>query len=524
MASSKESGDRHGPPRKILMLTNCELGQATVFLGTCDALLKADPGGVQIHVASFPKLESQISRVSDNARHHSPDAKPIVFHAIQGLSSEQGAKKIMDRVGIPHYANNMPVSFSKPLSFSTTTRAISDTSFVFVPYDGPDMVEVVSSVMHIINQVAADLVVVDALMTASLTACFHLGIKFCCLSPNSVKGFAVPSQSGLARWRFPVLFSGFRFPVPLHLIPVNFYYLVHCAISWLSDKGRRQTAQYVKTHLDADLRSPLDLLRNPPADLKIFVGTHPELDFPLRIPQHIIPCGPISRPTGPADSNDPLLMLWLERGPTVYVNMGSLWESRREQAEDFARSLRCVLERIDVLRGDSKLQVLWKLKRDREDGSAWEVEDTLAPYIESDRVKIVSWIKAEPASILGSGHVVCAVHHCGANSYYEAVRCGIPQVALPQWTDCYDFAELVRLHGVGRIGNDSTKPNWTVAELSREMLAVLHGDTATDMRRNAKQLADLCAQRGSGAETAAAMILRECQVAETLQQYFTEKS
>jgi hypothetical protein len=41
--------------RKVLMLTNCELGQANIFIATSHALLEQDPN-VELHIASFPQL------------------------------------------------------------------------------------------------------------------------------------------------------------------------------------------------------------------------------------------------------------------------------------------------------------------------------------------------------------------------------------------------------------------------------------------------------------------------------------
>lgn len=47
--------------------------------------------------------------------------------------------------------------------------------------------------MAMVQEVDAD-VVVDSLMKAVLTACSHLGVRFCCLSPNSIKGYSAASQ------------------------------------------------------------------------------------------------------------------------------------------------------------------------------------------------------------------------------------------------------------------------------------------------------------------------------------------
>lgn len=108
----------------------------------------------------------------------------------------------------------------------------------------------------------------------------------------------------------------------------------------------------------------------------------------------------------------------------IPVNMGSFCRVIASQAVELARALRGALDVLDRQPGTTSTQVLWKLKM-AENRSPQETEmlvhGMLRGYIQADRVRIVEWVQAEPASILASGHVVCAVHHGGANSYHEAV-------------------------------------------------------------------------------------------------------
>jgi hypothetical protein len=77
---------------------------------------------------------------------------------------------------------------------------------------------------------------------------------------------------------------------------------------------------------------------------------------------------------------------------------------------------------ITLLRNNG-VQVLWKLKtqtaKDQDDDTATKI---LQAEVEAGRVRIVSWLKADPSAILRSGSIVCSVHHGGANSYFEAVE------------------------------------------------------------------------------------------------------
>ena len=77
----------------------------------------------------------------------------------------------------------------------------------------------------------------------------------------------------------------------------------------------------------------------------------------------------------------------------------------------------------------------------------------LAEVVDSERIKIVSWLEAEPGAILRHPSVICSVHHGGANSFLKPcresccissiflgfglrydTRVGIPQVP-PVWFD-----------------------------------------------------------------------------------------
>lgn len=190
-------------PRSILLITNIENGESNVFLATAQALLEAD-ADVELHFATFAGLEAAVASTWERAKVNVPHAKPIVFHAIDGLSMGDGLRHYFatnTSMGKDAY---LPDSFLAKPGLSNTIRAIRDIVPIFVPYDGPQLAKVVSSIVDIINTVGSDLVVVNSLMTPALTACYHLGVQFACLSPNAIKEFAGPSQPhGASLWKYP---------------------------------------------------------------------------------------------------------------------------------------------------------------------------------------------------------------------------------------------------------------------------------------------------------------------------------
>jgi UDP:flavonoid glycosyltransferase YjiC (YdhE family) len=148
----------------------------------------------------------------------------------------------------------------------------------------------------------------------------------------------------------------------------------------------------------------------------------PSIDLPMKIPPNVYNCGPILLSTPPIDSSDPDLLTWLKQRPTVLMVLGTHFEAYAETLREQAIGLHMLLEaRPDI-------QVLWKLKAEKvtENSGRESVNNILEEELKSGRVRIEGWLKADPVAIMTSGHVVCAVHHGGANSYFEAAWYGVP--------------------------------------------------------------------------------------------------
>ena len=69
------------------------------------------------------------------------------------------------------------------------------------------------------------------------------------------------------------------------------------------------------------------------------------------------------------------------------------------------------------------------------------------------------------------------------------MHAGIPQVLLPPWSDCYDFANRVEMLGIGRWANKEAKPRWRRDELAACLEDVLFGPRAEGIRVKAVELA-----------------------------------
>ncbi|KAJ5715440.1 uncharacterized protein N7483_012621 [Penicillium malachiteum] len=189
---------------RILFITNTEPSESNVFLATMHALLQIQPDA-DIHCASLGALANGVTTVVENLRQSVPDTEAITFHELRGIPMKQAMNLTFSRPGAPpRIPNYLPVSALQRPGFFKTMRAVRDMIPLFLPYDGPQLVEVYSSIVETIQSVKADLIVVDTLMTAALTACHHLNVRFICLSLNSLKEFTAMAQPYRAvLWKFP---------------------------------------------------------------------------------------------------------------------------------------------------------------------------------------------------------------------------------------------------------------------------------------------------------------------------------
>jgi hypothetical protein len=202
-------------------------------------------------------------------------------------------------------------------------------------------------------------------------------------------------------------------------------HIIYTVKVYVKDSYRRSVTEYLAANTKATLKTPVELMRDPPPGLKILLGTLPELDFPGVIPSHLFPCGPIARSARPLGDVDPELGAWLSKGQTLYINLGSICQIEEDRALELARAVVVVLEQAQQatpLSSDG-LQVLWKLSKFGQypTGAGAKMDEVLSPWVDSGRVKIFDWLKPEPIAVLESGHIACFVHHGGANSYNEAV-------------------------------------------------------------------------------------------------------
>ncbi|KAK1775966.1 hypothetical protein QBC45DRAFT_453586 [Copromyces sp. CBS 386.78] len=549
-------------PKRVLLLTNSEHGQANVFLAASYALLTLPDEDVEVHFASFSPIHKCVLSTYEHAKRDKPLARSIIFHTIPGIDMVSACLRpeiAADRANI----NKTRIGLIRAIRRMRLLLRL-----------GPEFVEIFWAIVEIVTNVRPSIVAVDPAFSPALTALRYLNrsnrspnsFKFIILSPNTIKDFAMPFQPhAQALWKYPCIGKAYPFPVPLLYIPWNIYLISFSIIvAAFLDINRRSIQQYLTLQTDEKTKVTTlnDLsLRPDKMRVKFLVANFPKIEFPLKfIPKRIIPCGPMIRPSKAVEAADPELAEWLKQGgKTVYINLGTHVLFDEAGQREMAREIKMLLDVAegtvwrDTERRSKGLKVLWKVpgfvkqvdvesvKVGGEDGGSEGIGEgnggsghaagrenghrhgdgqqhhdrsesliysILGPDIESGTVRIVDWFQAEPTAILQSGDLVCAVHHGGANSFLETVCAGIPQVILPPWMDCYDFARRVEILGIGRWGNrlssDSSQSSnklCNAKELADVLIDVIIGERA-------KELAKVCGGPEVGREVAA-RILRD---------------
>ena len=220
------------------------------------------------------------------------------------------------------------------------------------------------------------------------------------------------SSDAIYQADFPSVGTGYPFPLPCYLVPLNAIRFIW-SVLWLlvlSPHVRRLS----RARVAAGHRRTLPLFDGPRTIL--CPGTR-ALDLPGNDIARIIPFGPLILDYPPVADIDPDLARWLARGgkgKTILTVLGSHFRFDEREVRQMMEALEVVLE----TRKD--LQVLWKLVPDvAHDGAKADLA-AMAKRLDG-RMRVTEWLKVDPPALLQSGYVGVSVHHGGANSYFEAL-------------------------------------------------------------------------------------------------------
>lgn len=443
---------------KVLMLCCSESGHSNVYMATVHSLLKQDPS-IELHLGSFARLEDTFREAVET--HNCSEKKKPVFHPIQGPPIFE----VLDRDPDPD-RRMLDVARLAP-GFWNTPRAIRFFLLKMASsWTAEEYVDIFEQVSRIVGQVSPDVVVIDGLFSPALSAVQHLkkqkaegepGFKVAVLSPNSLKDFTCHLEGGNSNWmKWPVHGAALPMPLTWPSVLLNWYFLKRIMYELPRNTEVPAWTEDIKQKLglpELEVASMMTLVGGGAASMdRVLLSSAPEVDFPnldlecgpKEYRDKIVCCGPILNSAVSLRESDPELTSWAEQGPVVYINFGTLCRLQEGEVVEMSRALRALLDK-----GSPNLRILWKLARETKrapeygTGPGSAVYEILGKEIAQDRVRIVDWIRTQPASLLESGLVTCAITHGGASSFYEAV---LYVASLPLSNH---FSHVLRMSDIG---------------------------------------------------------------------------
>ncbi|KAL2064290.1 hypothetical protein VTL71DRAFT_4784 [Oculimacula yallundae] len=480
--------------RSVLFLTNCELGQSNVILAVAYELLKK--GDLDVHIASWTALEPRVLRLSRQL--FGPEAenetKRITFHSIPGLSMFDSAMK--------NFGQGRHTLQHKP-GYAGTKHVREMTPQMLAAWTPEEHIRLVDWFKDLATTLKPTIVVLDPILSPAHDMIRGSNWKYAVLSPISLVSSLSLVEPWLAGfWKYPwqvMLCSnfatGFPYPLPWLNLLENIYCIFNAISMSLSHPHIKVLNATRRAH---GIHGLLAAFEPYVKDVLHICPTLPEIDLPVKFPVNVHNVGPIVLPEQQLSESNPELLIWLQKGPTVLLNLGTHQEGNADQARGQAMGLRILLNaRPDV-------QVLWKFRAAPKSDASEEIEALLGAEIRQGNVRVVNWLDSEPLSILQSGCIKVAVHHGGANSWFEATWAGVPQVVLAQWLDTYDNASLAEYLGIGVYGNKTTAPMIAAEEFGNALMRAMGDDT---LREKAQAIGKLC--QGSGGRRLAADLITQ---------------
>ncbi len=311
------------------------------------------------------------------------------------------------------------MGLSHPCGISHAVTALTNLPYVLCPREWEDYFAVYERCAEIVREIGPALVVVDSHLNPGVDMCRNWsegkegseGMKYVVVNPIDLIHMLYTIQPSLgAFWKYPAFCSGFPSPVPWYLVLANIYLHLRLIGVFLFASRFRDMERCRKV---AGLVGRYPVIEPWIADEEYLCPSLPELEAPsIFVPSNVTACGPITIPARVFAKSDPDFAGWLQKRPTVLINLGSHMLSEGADAVELAKGVRVVLGR------HQDLQILWKLQSVVTD----ELKAILGAELEAGgRARVRGWLETDPSSLLHSGHIVCSVHHGGANSFYEAL-------------------------------------------------------------------------------------------------------
>ncbi|KAH7305471.1 hypothetical protein B0I35DRAFT_443845 [Stachybotrys elegans] len=471
----KSEADQKPPPipgrnNTVLFLTTDLRGLANVHIATSFTLLENYPS-IEVHFASFSTLQNEIESTSSSAMVRSPSASAIQWHGVSGRSCKEA------------FLIRVSDNLTEFAGVRGMRKKESDLAAGMYPYSNDEHWAIYKQLYDIVEEVDPSLVVMDQLFRPALDLAINVNRRYMTISPNSLLDLIPNKQPwGKMFWKYPGPASGYPYPVPWYLIPANLYISVRIMVSVLSTALAAQIDAFLRSETVSKV-PPFGYLEEYP----VLSATLPEANFPMDvIPEGLTFCGPVILERAAAVDQDVELVQWLKHAgrKTVVINLGTIYQHDPYRARVMAEAL------AEVLAVTDEFQFLWKLPKNSGFDEGKELNE-LAPvkeHLKKGTVRIQTWLEIDTVTLLQMDSVVLFVNHGGGNSYHEGVLAGVPQLFLPLWFDCYNYASLGEYLGIGIWAGSATAPHWHTKPMVKDFLRALVGEESLALRKRATEL------------------------------------
>lgn len=211
-------------------------------------------------------------------------------------------------------------------------------------------------------------------------------------------------------WKYPVVGTGYPYPVPWRLIPANIYVNFQLLYGMVYESRIAAKRVFLK---EKGIKKPIDFAGLYTPAVPWLTQTLPGAHLPFaRIPQNVKLTGPINLAGLEEKSPEAKELLEWVQSPTMMVCLGSGFRFHEDQA-------RIMLEALhNVLIEEPGVQILWKLAK----METFEDQFLKNSVKESGgRLRIETWLEVEPPTLLQEGNIVLYVHHGGAGAFHDAI-------------------------------------------------------------------------------------------------------
>jgi len=114
--------------------------------------------------------------------------------------------------------------------------------------------------------------------------------------------------------------TGYPYPVPLRNIIQNIFVNLYVVWTIVSQQGRAALHQGL---LDRGIAEPVTFFDVYKHGAPVLVSQLMEAEYPMPVPSHVTPVGPVYKSSASVSVVGPSLAQWLARKPSILINLGS---------------------------------------------------------------------------------------------------------------------------------------------------------------------------------------------------------